>query len=212
MCICLYIRACNRYYQTFMWIIFTMFPFYLDFCYLYHNLQQSKENHSQVFHLLEYLRHDVICFWSSWWLLPLALQLFPSFFFHSSKEQTCQNTDFTSPPHGKPVIIHQKRCKHAAERASTQSSCIQTVAPSQLTLPQRGIAFMGLWKSHKWCHISIYTYIMYIVNIMCFGMILVGFNTQTMSEGFSNYSSSTRTLILYTVLHNHPSACAHYDF
>ncbi len=81
MCIYLYIRTCNRYYQTFMWIIFTMFPFYLVFCYLYHNLQQSKENHSQVFHLLEYLRHDVICFWSFWWLLPLALQLFPSFFF-----------------------------------------------------------------------------------------------------------------------------------
>lgn len=188
-----------------------MFPFYLDFCYLYRNLQQSKENHSQVFHLLEYLRHDVICFWSSWWLLPLALQLFPSFFFSFQIGTNLPKRRLASPPHGKPVITHQKRCKHAAERARTQRSCIQTVAPSQLTLPQRGIAFMGLWKSHKWCHISIYTYIMYIVNIMCFGMILVWCNNQTVS-GFSNYSSSTRTLILYTVLHNHPSACAHYDF
>lgn len=66
-------HSCELYSQCFHFILF--------FCYLYHNLQQSKENHSQVFHLLEYLRHDVICFWSSWWLLPLALQLFPSYFF-----------------------------------------------------------------------------------------------------------------------------------
>ncbi len=142
---------------------------------------------------------------------PSCIAVISQFFFSFQIGTNLPKCRLASPPHGKPVITHQKRCKHAAERARTQRSCIQTVAPSQLTLPQRGIAFMGLWKSHKWCHISIYTYIMYIVNIMCFGMILVWCNNQTVS-GFSNYSSSTRTLILYTVLHNHPSACAHYDF